>query len=125
MSQRRVDGQCDLTHRPSGLRVNGGGPVGYTNASEWFLRSRRVRLAAVTTGPPTGDGAVLVRWSLGDGSWLALATNLSAKPLGAHRTGGRDIFSIESVENDRPGSVRGASSGALSSAVRLGSPVTT
>ena len=50
-----------------------------------------------------GEGAVLVQWALGDGSWLRLATNLSAKPLGAHNTGGQEIFSIGSVKNNRLG----------------------
>jgi hypothetical protein len=50
-----------------------------------------------------GDGAVSVQWTLGDGSLLTLATNLSAKPLRAHTTGGREIFSIGLVENDRLG----------------------
>jgi len=50
-----------------------------------------------------GDGAVFVQWTLGDGLRLSLATNLSTKPVGTHRTGGRQIFSIGSVENDRLG----------------------
>ena len=51
-----------------------------------------------------GDGAVLVQWTLGDGSLLTLATNLSAKPLDvAHRTGVREIFSNGSVEDGRLG----------------------
>jgi 1,4-alpha-glucan branching enzyme len=57
----------------------------------------------LTTVEVLGDGAVLVQWTLGDGSWLRLATNLSAKPVGAHRTGGREMLSIGSVEHDRLG----------------------
>jgi maltooligosyltrehalose trehalohydrolase len=48
-----------------------------------------------------GNGAVLVKWTLGDGSRLTLAANLSDKPLKAQRPGGREIFSIGPVEDDR------------------------
>jgi hypothetical protein len=40
---------------------------------------------------------------LGDGSWLTLAANLSDKSLKAQRPGGREIFSIGPVEDDRLG----------------------
>jgi len=50
-----------------------------------------------------GNGAVLVKWTLGDGSWLTLAANLSDNPLKVQRPGGREIFSIGPVEDNRLG----------------------
>jgi malto-oligosyltrehalose trehalohydrolase len=51
-----------------------------------------------------GGGAVIVHWTLGDGSRLTLTANLSAEALGlAHREKSGEIFSVGSIEGGRRG----------------------
>jgi maltooligosyltrehalose trehalohydrolase len=59
-----------------------------------------------------GGGAVMVHWTLGDGSRLTLTANLSAEALGlAHQEKSGEIFSV--------GTIEGGTLGAWSVAWRL------